>query len=163
PNVHVAAITEKLLDRLAGDQTFIAQLTEVRCSAAPRGVTAGVLLKHVVALPLAEGAGRSAYGGVQHTRLGSAKTKPQSAIRPTAAVVHGTSPGAKRFEHGWFVIAPLAPPSALGGDRRLSDESRFAGCKCLPGSAGGAPRSRSRRCRSLRRGTRAACRCCAPA
>ena len=76
PDVHVAATTQKLLERLAGNQTFIAQLTEVRCGAAPLGVTAGMLLKHVVALRLAEGAVRSGYGELQHRRWCSSNTNP---------------------------------------------------------------------------------------
>jgi hypothetical protein len=68
PYVHVAAVTEKLLEGCARNKTFIAQLAKVRCSAAPYSLRAGMLLKHVVALRLAEGAMRSGFEALQHSR-----------------------------------------------------------------------------------------------
>jgi hypothetical protein len=62
PDVHLAAIAENLSDRLAGDQTFIAELAELRSSATRRGLGAGVLVKHVAAFRLAEAMVRSGEG-----------------------------------------------------------------------------------------------------
>jgi hypothetical protein len=55
PDVHVAAMTEKLAQLLASDKAFVAQ----RRSSSPLGLNVEVLLKHVLALRLAEGMVRS--------------------------------------------------------------------------------------------------------
>jgi hypothetical protein len=62
PNVHIGAVAEQVPELIALDQTFTAKLAEVRSSATPRGLGVGVLLKHVVALRLAEGMVRSGEG-----------------------------------------------------------------------------------------------------
>src|SRR5208337_1361662 len=51
PDVHLAAITDKLAQLLAGDEAFVAQR---QSSALPRGLDVRMLLKHMVALRLAE-------------------------------------------------------------------------------------------------------------
>jgi hypothetical protein len=72
PNVHVAAITEKLPDRLAGDQTFIAEVADIRPSATRHRLAVGMLLHHVVALRVPEGSVRSGEGELISEKIGIA-------------------------------------------------------------------------------------------